>query len=246
MRLYILSDLHLEFTGFQPPTFAPGSLDLVVLAGDIHKLDKGVRWANETFSCDVLYVLGNHEFYSGHFDRTIVKARAAAQSHVHVLENDTFVAGGIRFLGTTGWTDFSSTGDVSAAMSLARSMMTDYRTIRTDQNYRRLRPDDVAHRNHEAKQWLAAELNKPFTGKTVVISHHAPIPEVCDSEHEGHLNASYCNSWHAMVDRVDAWIFGHTHHSVDVELSGCRLISNQRGYPGEECGFDPRKMVDFQ
>lgn len=58
MRVYILSDLHLEFADFQPPVFAPGSLDLVVLAGDIHKLDKGVRWANEAFCCDVLYVLG--------------------------------------------------------------------------------------------------------------------------------------------------------------------------------------------
>ncbi|NMX32265.1 metallophosphoesterase [Pseudomonas sp. WS 5413] len=245
MRAYILSDLHLEFTDLQLPSFAPGSLDLVVLAGDIHKLDKGVRWANETFSCDVLYVLGNHEFYSGHFDRTLEKARSAAQSHVHVLENESYVAGGIRFLGTTGWTDFGSTGDVSAAMSMARSTMNDYRMIRADQNYRRLRPVDVAIRNQRAKIWLAGELEKPFSGKTVVITHHAPILEVSDSEHEGHLNAAYCNSWYDLVDRADGWIFGHTHHSIDTVLSGCRLISNQRGYPGERCGFDPGKVVKF-
>ncbi|KVV02287.1 MULTISPECIES: metallophosphoesterase [unclassified Pseudomonas] len=245
MRVYILSDLHLEFSALQLPPFAPGSLDLVVLAGDIHKLDKGVRWANETFSCDVLYVMGNHEFYAGHFDRTLQKARAAAQSHVHVLENECYIAGRIRFLGTSGWTDFSSTGDVIAATNMARSMMTDYRAIRADQNYRRLRPDDVASRNHQAKQWLTEELEKPFAGKTVVITHHAPIIEVCGGEHEGHLNAAYCNTWHALVHRADAWIFGHTHHSTDVELSGCRLISNQRGYPEEECGFDLGKIVEF-
>ncbi|MFJ2984882.1 MULTISPECIES: metallophosphoesterase [unclassified Pseudomonas] len=245
MKVYILSDLHLEFTDFQLPSFAPKTVDLVVLAGDIHKLDKGVRWANETFNCDVLYVMGNHEFYAGHFDRTHQKARDAAQSHVHVLENECYIAGGIRFLGTSGWTDFSSTGDVTAATNIARSMMTDYRAIRADQNYRRLRPDDVAFRNHQAKQWLTGEIEKPFAGKTVVITHHAPILEVSDSEHEGHLNAAYCNAWHTLVDRADAWIFGHTHLSIDVELSGCRLISNQKGYPGEDCGFDPRKIVEF-
>jgi len=245
MRVYILSDLHLEFTDFQPPEFAPGSLDLVVLAGDIHKLDRGVRWANETFSCDVLYVLGNHEFYSGHFDRTLQKARDAAQSHVHVLENESFVASGIRFLGTTGWTDFGATGDVSAAMSTAWSTMNDYLMIRADQSYRRLRPVDVAIRNQQAKIWLAGELEKPFSGRTVVITHHAPIIEVCDSKHEGHLTAAYCNSWYDLVDRADGWIFGHTHHSIDMVLSGCRLICNPRGYPGERCGFDPGKVVEF-
>ena len=242
MKVSVLSDLHLEFSGIELPKL---EVDLVVLAGDIHKSDKGVRWANEAFSCDVLYVLGNHEFYTGHFDRTIEKARDAASSHVHVLENDSYTTEGIRFLGTTAWTDFSATGDVSAAMSMARVTMNDYRVIRADRNYRRLRPYDVAARNRHAKDWLTTELDRPFAGKTVVISHHAPIPEVCSSEHEGHVGASYFNAWHTIVDKVDGWIFGHTHHSIDVELSGCRLVSNQKGYPGEECGFDPGKVVEF-
>ncbi|MBM1182413.1 metallophosphoesterase [Pseudomonas lundensis] len=245
MKVYILSDLHVEFADFEPPRFNAAEVDLVVLAGDIHKLDKGVKWANEAFTHTVLYVLGNHEFYSGHFDRTIEKARAAAAEHVHVLENQSYVANGVRFLGTSGWTDFSATGDVAAAMSVARAEMTDFRAIRADKNFRRLRPDDVATRNRETREWLASQLATPFAGKTVVITHHAPIIEMSGSEHSGHLTAAYCNSWHALVDKADAWIFGHTHCSIDVELFGCRLISNQRGYPGEDCGFDARKVVKF-
>lgn len=245
MKVHILSDLHLEFTGFELPQLDAGSVDLVVLAGDIHKLNKGVQWANEAFSCDVLYVLGNHEFYTGHFDRTLEKARAAAAPHVHVLENQTHVSSGYRFLGTTAWTDFSSTGDVSAAMSMARDTMTDFRIIRADKNFRRLRPDDVARRNREAKEWLVSELEKSFDGKTIVITHHAPLHEVGGGEHSGHLSAAYCNAWHALVEKADGWIFGHTHASTDVELAGCRLVSNQRGYPGEDCGFDACKIVEF-
>lgn len=203
------------------------------------------KWANETFTRDVLYVLGNHEFYSGHFDRTLQKARDAAASHVHVLENDSYIAGDVRFLGTTAWTDFSATGDMSAAKSIARASMTDFSLIRAGSNFRRLRPDDVAIRNRRAKQWLEDELAKPFGGKTVVITHHAPIVEIGESEHADHLTAAYCNAWQGLVERVDGWIFGHTHSSLDIMLGGCQLISNQRGYPGEECGFDPQKVVEF-
>lgn len=60
MRICVLSDLHLEFEHFEP---AELDIDLVVLAGDIHTRERGIRWANEVFSTEVLYVLGNHEFY---------------------------------------------------------------------------------------------------------------------------------------------------------------------------------------
>lgn len=241
MKAYVLSDLHIEFCGFSPE---PNGYDLVILAGDIHTKTRGVEWANDTFSCDVLYVMGNHEFYSGHFDRMLEKARLAAAPHVHLLENDTFVWNQIRFLGTTCWTDFTSSGDMVAATSIARETMTDFKVIRAGPNYRRLRPDDVICRNRRAKEWLTQELSRPFLGRTVVITHHSPLVEV-GGGHEGHLTAAYCNSWHRLVEQSDYWIFGHTHESVDVQLGGCRVVSNQRGYPGESTGFAPGKIVEI-
>ena len=242
MKVYVLSDLHAEFEPFVPPSL---EVDLVVLAGDINKKTRGIEWANDTFSCDVVYVMGNHEYYTGHFDRTLDKARKAAASHVHVLENETFVWRNTRFLGCTAWTDFSSTGDVSAAMSVARETMTDFRAIRADTNFRRLRPDDVAVRNRQAKAWLAAELQTPFSGQSIVVTHHAPVPEVAGDEHEGHLSAAYYNAWHSLLMQADGWIFGHTHRAVDTVLGGCRTVSNPRGYPGEETGFNASKVIEF-
>lgn len=242
MKVYVLSDLHAEFEAFVPPAL---EADLVVLAGDINKKTRGVEWANDTFGCDVVYVMGNHEYYTGHFDRTLDKARKAAASHVHVLENETFVWSQTRFLGCTGWTDFTSTGDVGAAMSLARATMTDFRAIRADTNFRRLRPDDVAARSRETKAWLTRELQTPFGGRTIVVTHHAPVPEVAGDEHEGHLTAAYCNAWHPLLMQADGWIFGHTHWAVDAVLGGCRTVSNPRGYPGEHTGFDAGKVVEF-
>lgn len=243
MRLYVVSDIHNEFARFDPPALDP-SVDLVILGGDIDKKARGVKWANEVFTCPVVYICGNHEFYDGHIDRTLQKMKEAAEPHVHVLENQSLIIGNTRILGTTAWTDFTSTGDPVAAAALARESMNDFRYIRADAGYRRLRPDDLITRNHVAKTWLTEQLALPFDGKTVVVTHHCPIPEAAGAQQEGHLSAAYFNRWHALVELVDLWIFGHTHECVDLVLGGCRVVSNAKGYPGETTGFDPGKILE--
>lgn len=84
MRVRIYSDLHNEFEAWDAPDCL--GTDLVILAGDIDKKARGIKWANDTFSCPVAYINGNHEFYDGHIDRTLQKMKDAALSHVHVLE----------------------------------------------------------------------------------------------------------------------------------------------------------------
>lgn len=242
MKIIVYSDLHNEFSIFLPP---PNAADLVILAGDIDLLARGVKWANETFSCPVIYVAGNHEFYKGHIDGTLKKMRDAAAPHVHILENEVFVWQQIRFLGTTAWTDFTSTGDVVAATRMAWEWMNDFTVIRADPSYRRLRPDDLVTRNKVARAWLTEELEKPFDGKTVVITHHAPTPSVAGDKNDGHLSAAYTNHWPELIEQADFWVFGHTHQAVDFELVGCRIISNPRGYPREETGFHTDFEVDI-
>lgn len=240
MRVLIYSDLHLEFgTGFEPPNI---DVDLVVLAGDIGKGVKAVHWANDAFKCQVVMIAGNHEFYSGHLDRTWQKMKAAAAPHVHLLQNETFVDDGVRFLGTTAWTDFSISGNSQVAAIVASQQMNDYKLIRADDSYRKLRPADVIQRNRIARDWLEAELEKPFGGKTVVITHHAPLACLTG---EDHLSAAYANHWPALVGKADAWIFGHTHDAVDAEFHGCRVLSNPRGYPNEETGFRPTMVLEI-
>jgi Icc-related predicted phosphoesterase len=121
--------------------------------------------------------------------------------------------------------------------------MNDFQVIRTGENYRRLRPSDLVSRNQASFSWLAKELDKPFDGKTVVLTHHAPVPEVIGNKHEGHLSAAYSNSWHRLLDKADLWIFGHTHRSIDVTFGRCRVVSNPRGYPNEKTDFDSAFVV---
>ena len=53
MRLYIISDLHLEFGPFVPPAM---DADAIILAGDTATGVRGVDWAASTFpDIPVLY-----------------------------------------------------------------------------------------------------------------------------------------------------------------------------------------------
>lgn len=244
MKIRIYSDLHNEFHSFDPPPL-DASIDLVILAGDVDKKARGVRWANDTFNCPTIYVVGNHEFYDGHLDRTLQKMRDAAAPHVHVLENEAYVIGNTRILGTAAWTDFSSTGDQIAASKMAWEWMNDFNYIRTESSYRRIRPQDIIEKNRTAKQWLTEELAKPHSGKTIVVTHHAPTPAVVGGKHQGHLNAAYTNDWPLLIEQADLWVFGHTHEAVDVELAGCRIVSNPRGYPKEATGFNDSYEIEL-
>jgi predicted phosphodiesterase len=241
MKVLLYSDLHNEFDRFIPPELP---VDLVILAGDIDLQARGVLWANETFKSQVIYCAGNHEHYKGNIDRTVEKMRAVGAPHVHVMENESWIFGDVRFLVATAWTDFSSTGDVTVASMTCARAMNDFRMIRADSNYRRLRPADLISKNEATKAFLSSALSQPFQGKTFVVTHHSPLPEVAGDEHDGHVSAAYYNRWHSLAGQVDYWAFGHTHHSIDTVLGGCRFLSNQRGYPGEECGFDPVKVID--
>jgi predicted phosphodiesterase len=63
VKIQTLSDLHIEFQPFQ---LIETDADVIVLAGDIHVGEKGVKWAIANIpNKPVIYVLGNHEYY-GH------------------------------------------------------------------------------------------------------------------------------------------------------------------------------------
>ncbi|WP_346830922.1 metallophosphoesterase [Pseudomonas abietaniphila] len=242
MKLQVYSDLHIEFDRFEP---ASSGADVVILAGDIDIKTRGVKWANEVFRCPVIYVCGNHEYYGGHIDRTLQKMREAAAPHVHVLENEALILNQTRFLVTTAWTDYSSTGDVAAAKRIAWEWMNDFTVIRTDVSYRRLRPDDLIAKSKAAYSWLSEELAKSFDGKTVVVTHHAPALDHVGNDLPAHLIAAYANDWPELVGKADLWVCGHTHVAADFFKNGCRVVSNPRGYPGQSTGFDLEFLIEI-
>jgi predicted phosphodiesterase len=246
MKLHVVSDLHAGFRAFDPPDT---DADVLVLAGDV---DVGLRgmelakaWARGR---PVLYVAGNHEFYGEALPRHLRKLEEAAEgSTVHFLENREVVLGGVRFLGCTLWTDFELFGERAVSAAAAQGVMNDFRKIRVEPGYRRLTPSDVMAMHRRSLRWLTERLDAPFAGPTVVVTHAAPgLRSVRPSRRRDPLTAAYASDLEWMMDgRAALWIHGHTHFCCDYEVGGTRVLSNQRGYPGEDTGaFDPALVVE--
>jgi Calcineurin-like phosphoesterase len=179
MRLWILSDLHVELTrGWDLPSGdARPDFDVLVVAGDlITRMERGVRWLLERVpDKPVVYVAGNHEAYGVDVDRTVEKAMEAAQgTKVFVLQNRWIQLGDVTFAGATLWTDFSLFGDQRRAMVVAADRMNDYRKIRTARYLERFRPVHALARHRESRAFLEAQMCRG--GPLVVVTHHAPMP----------------------------------------------------------------------
>ena len=248
MRIHLLSDLHNEFGH----PFAPEVMDadVTILAGDIDVKGRGVAWARQAFPGRVLYVPGNHEFYGGHVQRTLGKMQGDADERVQVLDRTAVIIDGVRFLGAIGWTDLKATGNLPLAAWDARQRMTDYKKIRHKPGFHKWSPEAARDEAILTFAWLREQLEQPFAGKTVVITHHAPSPLSIQGHPETgtHLDASYVNRWEEQLfgEGLDLWLHGHTHFPVDYELMGTRVVSNPKGYPDEHLpGFNPRLIIDI-
>ena len=130
----LMSDLHWEATDSPstPPRRKGDSRTTLVLAGDIqpgtNSVDR-VRKLATRFK-NVIYILGNHEYYEGSFPDTALDLKAAFEknTNVLVLENDKAQLQDVRVLGCTLWTDFRRGDPVE--MVTAQKRMLDYDQIR--------------------------------------------------------------------------------------------------------------------
>lgn len=250
MKLHILSDLHLEFSTFDP---IETDADVVVLAGDIGKKASGIMWAREAFpDKEIIYVPGNHEFYRADRVETLALLRIAAdQCKVHLLDNDAVVIDGVRFLGSTLWTDFLLMGESekSAAMTDGRIFLNDFRLIR--EGYLSFSPARSIALHEQSLAWLKARLDEPFAEQTVVVTHHLPSKlSVVDRFKDQSLSACFASELDYLFGKMDLWIHGHTHDNLDYEANGTRVICNPRGYLTfsgmENFDFEPALVLELK
>lgn len=253
MRLNILSDLHLSRGTIDLPVT---DADIVILAGDLGRPQQAVAWASG-FDKPVLLVPGNHEFYGGELVATVAELRQrCAGTSIHLLDNDELIIEGVRFLGTTLWTDFMLFGEGEtrqAAIDEAQRFMRDFSRIRTGESPQELfSPAACAALFDRDAGWLAARLAAPHAGPTIVITHHAPSARSIHPRFEGSLlNACFVSNAEHLVERsrVQLWVHGHTHDSFDYLLNGTRVLCNPRGYAtdgvNENASFDPELVVEI-
>lgn len=250
MKIWVVSDLHLEFADLQEPLDPPDA-DVCAMAGDLCRgIDNGVRWLAKHIApaMPCVYVAGNHEFYKGSIKEGLEAGRATARETpgVHFLENDAVTVGGVRFLGATLWTDFRLDGAPESAMDHARRRMNDYRQIAWQKNpWQRFLPFHSYRLHQDSKAFLAREM-ATSPAPTVVVTHHLPhrrsVPE---RFHGDPTNAAYASDLSRIIEegRPALWVHGHTHNSCDYVLETSRIVSNPKGYGDENDAFDRGLVV---
>ena len=235
MRIQLLSDLHLEHSHRHPPFDLPAAdADVVVLAGDIDNGTRAIDWAEKTFPGKaVLYVPGNHEYYDADLQTAAraLRARARRSRNVRLLDNDELTLDGVRFLGSTLWTDFEVLGRQNMDRAFAESLkyVVDFRTIRMGDGF--LTPRQSVELHRAAAAFLQARLESHFAGRTVVITHHAPHPNSVHPRWAGNfVNAAFVSDLTRLMGKSALWLHGHTHDSFDFAVHGTRVIANPMGY----------------
>ena len=249
MKLNILSDLHLSCGALDVPRT---DADVVILAGDIARPREAIAWARG-FPQPVLFVLGNHEFYGNSIAAAprLLK-QLSAGTNVQVLANDEVIIEGVRFLGSTLWTDYSLSTDAAdraLAMQEALAFIRDFSVIDVDgPTPRRFTPEDAVALCRANTGWLAQRLAEPYAGPTVVITHHAPSSLSVHPRFAGsRLNGCFVSDLAHLLDgrRAQLWAHGHTHDSFDYLLHGTRVVCNPRGYAKDGVNENPEFDAHF-
>jgi hypothetical protein len=261
-RIRVCSDLHLECNedGNGVPNL--GSGDVLILGGDIlcarhfktngklHQVYKDfLQKCVENFD-EVIYLQGNHEAYSFHYDSTFKVLKEHLPSSIHLLENDFVKIKGWTFLACTLWTDFRNENPLE--MMEASRFLNDYRTIRIGSNYRKLRPEDTLGFHKKSRAFLEEKLEEFKNQKVWVATHHAPSYESIHPKYRMETtNGSYASNLDDLIlsnPQIKYFSHGHTHSSFRYKIGECEVICNPRGYYGHNTSglnldFDPNLEI---
>lgn len=269
MKIQVVSDCHLEFATTE---IKNAGADVLVLSGDIVVVDDISETVDEDSHrfivtqryrlffeqiasefAHVIYVAGNHEFYHGKWEKTLVILRHFLQNipNVHLLEREHIVLGDVVFVGGTLWTDMNK-GD-PLTLHATQDMMNDFSIIRNDEmGYRKLRPSDTVIRHRKTLDYFKMLVEMYSDKKLVLVGHHAPHQK---SIHENFVNDYLMNGAYAsdlsefILDRpqIKLVTHGHMHNSSDYMIGDTRVICNPRGYAPNDLNkyFDPNFIVEI-
>ena len=282
MQIQLLSDLHLEAHPLWRGEPAAGA-DLLVLAGDIGSYQPGSALIDADFGLGqfsphngwptpVVFVPGNHEYDGMDFDAAHDRLReTCARLGLMWLERETLVFGGVRFVGTTLWSDFDALTPVPDLATLpkrrhgapqpnplAQQLKARDKAFRAANYYlrktlttRRGEPwlaEGLREQALVCQDWLRAALAQPFDGTTVAITHFAPSLLSADPRYgltPG--TAGFCNALDDLLPHAQLWLHGHLHAPSDYVHRGCRVVANPLGYArkNEQTQFKPTGLIQI-
>ena len=267
MKIAIASDLHLEFQEKRDliPTYQrwkdhliEEEVDLILLAGDtsVRRNNVSQKHRSRLFAeslardvgCPVVFIAGNHEYYKMNTKSCLESLRKVDENTpegVYFLENDLIeirdneIEESLYIIGATLWTDFKLYDHPVLSMNYAEHGMNDFKLIR-NAGYTKIKPQDTVIWHNYSKALIEKYLLELKEEKTLVLTHHCPSSLVANPLFKhSELEPAYISEILSESTRLpDYWVFGHSHHKVDQKFGKTRIITHQRGYPGELEDFD--------
>lgn len=268
MKVQLFSDLHYEFFKRDQHNYGgiviKPEVDVVLLLGDIdngqfimQKLhDICYKWGKQ-----VIYLPGNHEFYGQDMFSILEKFNNKIPG-VHILTGiegygeKEVIIDGVRFLGGTLWTNFALYKNsvrmptVSKAMEVGQVTINDFRKIMYKGKL--FTPKDSVDLHNQTVTMIKKQLETPFTGKQVLLSHHGVHNDSVHPHYKAdsrylnspsplpHENASWmmnpCFASHLpeLLEHFDFAFHGHTHKEINFQCQNSKktqVRANPRGYP---------------
>ncbi len=248
-----------------PPQMDEDLETTMVLAGDLwtsskylsRKYPDGKSWmekVSKQFKY-VVFVLGNHDYWGGNISDEAIKVKRSLKdsglNNVFLLEKDSVVLDGIKFVGATLWTDFNK-HDKGVLMDAA-NLMNDYKKIRYSSSYSKVKPSNIAFIHNEAKSYIFNNAIKDNDEqKLIVVSHMPPSIQSIEEVYRNNpknINYLYYSDLEEEVLKadIDLWIHGHNHNFSSYSLGKTHVLSNPRGYVNQESyEFDGKFRISIE
>lgn len=254
MKVQFASDLHLELS--DNSRFIKGmpfevAGDVLILAGDTCYLrDKNLpnskfwKWASANYR-QVLLVPGNHEFY-GNSDVAMNGNSWSREilHNVHYHQNQVVRIDDVDFILSTLWSHIKPEDEY-----FVHCGMNDFRQIMYNGN--RFSPQDFNAEHEKCLAFVKKSVAESSAQKIVVVTHHLPTLKVVAPKHKGSLlNSAFATELGDFIadNKIDAWIFGHSHTNIECVIGDTRIVCNQLGYIAHNehtKGFNGGKYVEI-
>lgn len=258
VTLQFLSDFHLEHrhASVKYEEFLnPGASDVLGLLGDIGspydpKLAEFIGWCSRHWR-HVLYVPGNHEYYTNTPTHTLSIIHSELQRicdrfpNVRLFHNQTFELGDVLFIGSTLWSNIPNEKE-----AFLQNYLNDFRLIYATPHVP-ITPAACRHEFEKNVKFIqeAVQQAKSKGKKAVVFTHHAPsmhetsAPQYAQSDSRYGFSSEL--SCHHDPSAIRLWCCGHTHYNFHHHKEGYELRSNQVGYSRPVAGYDKDLVIQL-
>jgi predicted phosphodiesterase len=266
MKIQIVSDLHLEFSGDKITGLIKPVGDILCLLGDIcacgNPQDFGIyvnfmRHIAPKFKI-VLHIPGNHEYYTTGVPRSDIsknhtisaidkklKKFAGTIKNLYYLNNSIFRVmvekKKYMFIGSALWT-YVQPQDKKEI----QSGMNDYSSIYTGTTTpQKFTVDSMISIHKKSVKFIKSAIKSAEKGEIIILlTHHKPVRDEdinkrkLSQAYESHLPEIICPP-------LALAAHGHTHRPYDKIVNGVRIFSNPKGYVNQRTYFKTSHFIEL-